>query len=122
MIGTTIRIDNRGLERAIREAPQRAGQAVRAAAFEGERYVKQSFGTSPSLPGEPPGVDTGKLRAGINVQSRGSFSQAITTGDTEYAIHLEYGTHRMAARPFMAPMAAWLEGELNRIFDRFLES
>jgi len=44
--------------------------------------------------------------------------RAIRTG-VDYASALEYGTVRMAPRPYMGPTAAWLQGELTRIFRDF---
>ena len=116
-----VRIDKRKLQETIRNAPQKADDMIGALAFEGERYVKQSFGTSPSSPGDPPGVDTGNLRNSINVQRVKQLVRSINTGAVEYAIYLEYGTSRMAARPYMRPMRMWLEGEQGRVFRGFLE-
>lgn len=69
---------------------------------------------SPSAPGEPPGVDTGTLKSSINVNSLGPTIYAVNVG-TDYGIHLEYGTIRMAARPFLLPAvmrtAQWLKME-----------
>jgi hypothetical protein len=99
---------------------------IEALAREGERYIKQSFGTSPSAAGDPPGVDTGALRSSIHVQNRGQMARAIADG-VEYGVHLEYGTEnkdgeeKMLARPFMAPAAQWLESRIDAIFKGFLE-
>lgn len=92
-------------------------QGLRALAFEGERIVKESFGTSPggrtyrrgsvshtaSLPNYPPNVDTGNLRASIRVRPINAQKFEIVAA-TEYAAYLEYGTSKMKARPFMGPM------------------
>ena len=102
-----------------RQAPQAADRAIEAMAREGERYVKQSFGSSPSAAGDPPGVDTGALRSSINVQNRGLMVRAIADG-VEYGVMLEYGTSRMGARPFMGPTAMWLKNQAPRIFEDFI--
>lgn len=101
-------------------APKEADRVVEACAREGERYVKMSFGTSPSAPGDPPGVDTGNLRNSITVQDLGLMKREIVDG-TEYGIHLEFGTTNMEARPFMTPMIEWLRGEVKGIAEGFLE-
>jgi phage gpG-like protein len=110
-----VTLDKRVLEQIRRSTPQKVGNAVRAAALEGERYVKQSFTTSPSSPGEPPGIDTGALRASIHVETVNANTRAIATS-TDYAAYLEFGTSRMSARPYMMPMAIWLQGQLEDIF------
>lgn len=57
-------------------------------------------------------VDTGNLRSSINTQpNRGASRSSVSIGadvvaGTEYAKYLEFGTSRMAARPFMGPAAA----------------
>jgi HK97 gp10 family phage protein len=58
-----------------------------------------------SAPGEPPAVDTGRLRNSIDyalgTESTGAYVDVGTNVD--YAPPLEHGTSRMAARPFMRP-------------------
>jgi hypothetical protein len=55
-----------------------------------------------SQPGEAPNTDTGVL-AGYNfAHPTGRFSWQINN-DADYALALELGTSRMAARPFMVP-------------------
>lgn len=123
MANIQVRVDDARLRALIARAPGRVDDAVAATAFEGERLIKQSFGTgskgrtyrragrshTASAPGSPPAVDTGRLRAGIYVYRAQAFTQVISTGDTEYAAALEYGTRKMAARPYMTPMARELE-------------
>lgn len=54
-----------------------------------------------SAPGEPPATDTGKLVGSIVSGAKGlsGFVEARSL----YALHLEYGTRDMAARPFLVP-------------------
>lgn len=102
------------LPRIKRDATDKAGALVRAVGFEVERYVKQSFGTSPSPAGGPPGVDTGALRASIHTAQVSPLVVQVSDG-VEYGVHLEFGTTRMAARPFMVPGLVWGAGEVLRI-------
>lgn len=125
-----VTLDKRKLEQLIRRSPQQADDLVEAAAREGERIVKMSFGTgaagrtytrggvthTASAPGGPPAIDTGKLMNAIAVYRPGAFRRQIHTGDTEYAPMLEFGTRKMAARPFMGPMAEELRKLLPRLF------
>jgi len=56
-----------------------------------------------SAPGQPPTVWTGQLRGSITHQlvRTGHFLQAIVGTNVLYAILLEYGTSKMAPRPFL---------------------
>ncbi len=68
-----------------------------------EADVKDSFSNqSPSSPGDPPGVDTGNLKNSVIAKPDGPKTWAVLVG-AEYGAMLEYGTSKMAARPFMLP-------------------
>lgn len=58
-----------------------------------------------SAPGEAPAQATGRLRKSIKFKVEGGFRElrGIVGTDVEYAPHLEKGTRRMAARPFLRP-------------------
>ncbi|WP_437870859.1 HK97-gp10 family putative phage morphogenesis protein [Methylorubrum extorquens] len=57
----------------------------------------------PSAPGQPPNADTRQLDTNIIVRpDRPRLAAQIIT-QAPYSAHLEYGTARMAARPFMRP-------------------
>lgn len=59
-----------------------------------------------SAPGEPPATDHGRLVGSIvsdAIDSKGEGLVAIVEAQTEYAKYLEYGTKKMAPRPFMLP-------------------
>lgn len=143
--GSTInvRIDRARWDRILALHGVGAEAALRALAFDGKRIVVRSFGRGTraplmrdergrfikgsgrkihvvSRPGDPPNVDTGRLRSSIYVRKHGRLVYAIGT-EVEYAPHLEFGTVKMAARPFMRPMAEELPAALDKLFDRFLE-
>ena len=55
-----------------------------------------------SAPGQPPMSDTGRLANSVTFDRVGDLTASV--GSTlAYAVHLEYGTSRMAARPFFRP-------------------
>jgi HK97 gp10 family phage protein len=61
-----------------------------------------------SKPFEPPHVDTGHLRRNIGYQKVKDMLYRIGTGiggrqSVGYAIYLEYGTSKMAPRPYLRP-------------------
>ena len=139
--------------------------------FQIEADIKRSFGPGTgreykrgknkdivhiaSAPGEPPAVDTGRLRASISTNWSGSgmssgkvdgqanaedgvlnpgsgmiekfkailgigqFKFKVVVGTrVEYAPYLEWGTSRMAARPFMRPMVEKFRPIVNRLFGK----
>ena len=55
-----------------------------------------------SAPGQPPMSDTGYLANRITFDRLGDLTAVVGT-KVDYALHLEYGTERMAARPFFRP-------------------
>lgn len=59
----------------------------------------------PSLPGNAPAPDTGNLRASIHYTIEGEGKQTIgrVGTDVEYGKHLEFGTSKMAPRPWLKP-------------------
>lgn len=70
-----------------------------------------------SAPGQAPSVLTGDLRASIthSVVTLGLFLTAIIGTDKDYAPLLEYGTSRMAPRPFMRVTVAKIKPILWQI-------
>ena len=71
-----------------------------------EGDIKKSLtGKSPSAPGEPPGKRTGTLGRGITHEVEKKPDSVVGRVGTNitYAIPLEFGTSKMAARPFMRP-------------------
>lgn len=55
-----------------------------------------------SAPGHPPNTDTGRLSGSIRAVMSGTPT-AYVDALADYAVHLEFGTRNMAARPFMTP-------------------
>lgn len=59
----------------------------------------------PSLPGNPPAPDSGNLRSSIHytVEGTGKNTVGRIGTDVEYGKWLEFGTSRMAPRPWLKP-------------------
>lgn len=72
---------------------ERASAVVREAAFAVEARAKTI------VP-----VDTGTLKNSIQAEMLDDLSAQVAP-HTDYAIYVEFGTRRMAARPYMAPAA-----------------
>ena len=84
-----------------------------------------------SLPGQPPAIDLGNLRASImgeievkgvgvtgkvgpDVEMLAAKTDAGT--DIEYGLYLEVGTKHMAARPYLRPALRRTKKEVKRVF------
>ena len=121
MSSLNITVDTSGMERLIQQEPQRVDRWLRGVAAVMVSDVKTMFNTGPggrsyrrgkkwhvaSSPSHPPNVDTGTLRASIRSIPAGRLTYHIAAG-THYAPYLEYGTAKMAARPYMGPVfASW---------------
>lgn len=97
-----VKLDVSGFDRILREEPQRVEQWLDGFTEDLNTRIVLSFGTSPSAPGQPPGVDTGALRASMYWERTGRLERTIGDG-VEYGVWLEDGSDHVAARPFMRP-------------------
>jgi HK97 gp10 family phage protein len=80
-----------------------AGEEVRAeAAHLITEGAVSGKGHVPSLPGEPPNEDTGVLRTHIETTQPAPLRVEVSS-NAPYAVALEAGTSKMAARPYMGP-------------------
>lgn len=101
---------------------QRASQLVRKTAFGIEAAIKVSMAEpksgrqyglhQASAPGESPAIDTGALVNSIRTEADG-LSAVVGVGQ-EYGVYLEFGTVKMASRPFMGPAFERAEPEFQR--------
>jgi hypothetical protein len=97
-----VRLDTTGMDRILRETPGKLRRFLDQEAENVVNDIKLSFGTSPSAPGDPPGVDTGALRASITWVAQGKFTRMIHDG-MEYGTYMEFGTEHIAPRPWLGP-------------------
>lgn len=109
-----IQLDTAILDQLIRNTPQALDRWLAGVAIEVQGdIVLEISDPGPSSPGDPPGVDTGNLRAGIGSDKQGPLSY-IVYAQAEYAAYLELGTERMGARPFFMPIfEQWNRGKLE---------
>lgn len=75
-----------------------------------------------SAPGQPPAPDSSLLKGRIAIIIEKEFLSFVAQVGTnvEYAVHLEFGTKNMAARPFMLTTLARIRPQLIIIFQRAL--
>lgn len=82
-----------------------AADSIKAGAISGPLHV-------PSAPGEPPNADTHQLDMSIDVRVNPSKKSVSVVSLAPYSAFLEFGTSKMAARPFMRPA---LQRNRNRV-------
>lgn len=105
-----VEIDISHLLRLQSELGIRANEVVQKLAQDTEGYIKNSFSAqSPSAPGDPPGVDTGNLKNSVVAEPHPAdkLTWFVNIGAT-YADDLEFGTVKMAARPYVRPAVRWI--------------
>ncbi len=118
MLSYAVSVDIAKLVAVGRVMPKVMTGIVMGVAFEGEAKAKHLMNTSPpgrqygnhtaSQPGYAPNVDTGILRNSIQAVATGTTAAAVVAR-APYAVHLEFGTSKMAARPFFAPTLVHLQ-------------
>jgi HK97 gp10 family phage protein len=99
------------------------GKAVLKGCLTVERAAKESIvgpSNEVSEPGDPPKIKTGRLRASIT--HRIVYEDAQVVGEVgtnvEYGIYLEYGTSKMAPRPFLGPALDENAEEINEAIEK----
>lgn len=119
--GIAIKLDKAKLFQLEREVPGRAGQVVQTIAQMAEGYAKDHMSPqSPSPEGGFPGVDIGMLKNSIVAEPDDSLPNTWILHDgVTYGAHLEYGTSKMPARPFMLPSIEWTAANIP---DELLEA
>jgi HK97 gp10 family phage protein len=123
-MSVTIRLEGseqlqRELRRLSGDLREEAGKAVLATAVEMRADIVKSIQRGPasgityekykprrthtaSAPGQPPMSDTARLANSITFDRLGDLTASVGS-ELNYAPWLEYGTSRMAARPFFRP-------------------
>jgi HK97 gp10 family phage protein len=106
-VGLTVQVLKDEIPEAVREQKVVLSALVRRAAFEIEARAKV---LAPVL--------TGNLRNSIqtDVESDG-LTAHVGTG-VEYAAYVEFGTRRMAPRPYLAPAAEAVRAQIGRLVRR----
>lgn len=101
---------SRRLQQAATRTPQEVARALYSAGqlveLDAERSITEGAvsgaGHVPSRPGDPPNADTHRLDSNIETEIAGPGLVTVTSR-APYSRFLEFGTSRMAARPFMRP-------------------
>ena len=138
---TGVRVTVTGVERLkgkFRQIPIDAnnliGKAIATSALEVQSHAQRSIQRAPrggepyvryaprregvaSAPGETPATDTGRLVSSVFAQIQPLSAEVGT--DVDYGTHLEFGTVKMGARPWLHPA---FEALKKRIRERILRA
>jgi len=116
--------------RAIRSpaVQNRVGMAIFVAAGEIQTEARQLITTGSisgkghiaSRPGEPPNADTRHLHLNIEAVRTGPLTSEVESR-AAYALDLEKGTPRMAARPYMVPATEKKRGRVIELVHKVIE-
>lgn len=106
--------------KALRAGSKRLGALVYAAADEIRAEARLSItrgsvsgkGHRASLPGQPPNRDTGNLDTNIETTRTGELTCEVRS-KSGHAVALEYGTSKMAERPYMRPAVAKVKPKMH---------
>lgn len=75
---------------------------IETGAKTGITYQRGNISHTASAPGQAPASDSGKLVGSIRYKKKSATEHEVSI-NSEYALALEVGTSRMAARPFITP-------------------
>lgn len=92
------------------EAQRRAGMAVTKALHDIEGQAKQRVR-----------VDTGNLKNSISIEREGDLAGTVGPRGVDYAIHQEYGTHKMTGKPYMRPSAEIVLPQFKAAMEQIVE-
>jgi len=125
MMAGYVKLDEAGLRQLFESPRGPLGQYLTKVALRVDREAKKSMKAGSgrtyrrgkvthraSAPGQPPAVDTGRLRSSITYElgTSGRVLVARVGTNVNYARHLELGTSRMRPRPFLRPALAKAKG------------
>lgn len=92
--------------------PQAAREIAQKIVESARDSMQEGYGV-PSAPGTPPNIQTGNLYNSIERVDTPDGADVIVGAD--YAAELEFGSARVAARPFMTPAVERVGGEADKV-------
>lgn len=98
--------------RVAHQIRNNAVESIQRGTKSGREYRRGSVTHRASAPGESPATDTGALVRSIRVDHQPGSGVADVVAAARYAAFLEFGTRKMAARPFLRPAAEKVKTQL----------
>lgn len=103
----------RGVIRGTEDVRTEADSLMNESPRSGRVYTRRGVSHRASAPGEPPAPDTGRLRQSLRTEYNRELLMGTAIASTAYAESLEFGTSRIAPRPFMRPALANRKDEIE---------
>lgn len=97
-----------------------AQQSILRGKKSGRVYNRGKRSHQASAPGEAPANDYGFLASNIKAELADK-NTANLRSNAPYSIHLEYGTRKMAARPFLRPAGDRIREKARPIMDAYVK-
>lgn len=109
------------LAEAAFRVDEEAKSSIQTGAKTGRTYKRRSVTHQASAPGQAPATDTGRLVSSISAMREAFLKYTVGSREREspHGFWLEFGTSKMAARPWLTPAAEkvnrWLRGALRKL-------
>lgn len=98
----------------LQEIRSVAVKGILAGNKSGVTYTRGGVTHTASAAGEYPANDTGFLASNIKVAAKPDGLSGAVESRANYSAYLEFGTSKMAARPFMQPSAEEVRPKIRR--------
>lgn len=109
-MGVKFEVGSDNSEEAIQLLHEAVAKGLEAVGLQAEGYAKLNIQAQDA-------IDSGRLLNSITHTSDGESAYIGT--NVEYAAYVEYGTSKMAARPYLQPAATEHSEEYKAIFEQF---
>ena len=119
LLGRIERGVHNGLQALALQAQGYAVQSILKGPKTGHIYKRGNVSHQASAPGQAPANDLGFLASSlrITITNRNAVDLSAVA---PYAVHLEYGTRRMAARPFLRPACEKAGKNAKAVIDAYV--
>ena len=84
----------------------------------GKVYTRGGTTHVASPPNSPPNTDTGFLASNVFLKIDADKMGCSVESRADYSEHLEFGTSKMKARPFLQPALEGNKKKINKLFNR----
>lgn len=122
LIARVRRGAQRGIVAATEDIRTEVTRLIIQTAKTGRIYRRRSVTHQASAPGEPPASDTGRLVGSLRTEYDFDHLKGTLMASTSYAGYLEFGTQRMAPRPFMRPALVNRKDEVEKLVARAIRA
>jgi hypothetical protein len=122
--GVRLRFDADAVVKAVRRAMElRLQQAASYLQDQVKKAISEPSSNGPSLPGQPPHADTGRLRNSIFCQVDKNTLQAVVGTQLKYGWYLEVGFKGGGIiRPVRAQALSWIDPKTGqRVFAKWVK-